>query len=368
MNQTFSNLFIFATGAAIGSLVTWKLLKTKYQQIANDEIESVKSVFSRRNSENNESIDNDEEEYSPTEKDISDYKTLLDGNGYTNYSIKTEKMKINEKEDDEMVGPYVISPEEFDDNDEYETESLRYYEDHVLTDMYDNIIDDIEGTVGEESLTHFGEFEDDSVFVRNDDKKIDYEILLVEGKYGEEEMNKDEVSNEYFEWMYHIVCNKRYSEHISYRKLFMHLHNFEFVSYIRGDENRINDGIQLRRRFSIDSGYEDNYLSSYLKEPCSVLEMMLALAIRCEETIMDDPKKGNRTGQWFWDMVINLGLGAMTDYNYEKDYVENVLNKFVNREYEPDGRGGLFTIRNCNKDLRKIDIWCQLCWYLDNIS
>ena len=85
-----------------------------------------------------------------------------------------------------MVGPYVISPEEFDDNDEYETESLRYYEDHVLTDMYDNIIDDIEGTVGEESLTHFGEFEDDSVFVRNDDKKIDYEILLVEGKYGEE--------------------------------------------------------------------------------------------------------------------------------------------------------------------------------------
>ena len=186
MNQTFSNLFIFATGAAIGSLVTWKLLKAKYQQIANDEIESVKSVFSRRNSENNESIDNDEEEYSPTEKDISDYKTLLDGNGYTNYSIKTEKMKINEKEDDEMVGPYVISPEEFDDNDEYETESLRYYEDHVLTDMYDNIIDDIEGTVGEESLTHFGEFEDDSVFVRNDDKKIDYEILLVEGKYGEE--------------------------------------------------------------------------------------------------------------------------------------------------------------------------------------
>lgn len=181
-------------------------------------------------------------------------------------------------------------------------------------------------------------------------------------------MNKDEVSNEYFEWMYHMVCNKRYSEHISYRKLFMHLHNFEFVSYIRGDENRINDGIQLRRRFSIDSGYEDNYLSSYLKEPCSVLEMMLALAIRCEETIMDDPKKGNRTGQWFWNMVINLGLGAMTDYNYEKDYVENVLNKFVNREYEPDGRGGLFTIRNCNKDLRKIDIWCQLCWYLDNIS
>ena len=58
MNQTFSNLFIFATGAAIGSLVTWKLLKTKYQQIANDEIESVKSVFSRRNSENNESFNN----------------------------------------------------------------------------------------------------------------------------------------------------------------------------------------------------------------------------------------------------------------------------------------------------------------------
>ena len=178
-------------------------------------------------------------------------------------------------------------------------------------------------------------------------------------------MNKDEVSNEYFEWMYHIVCNKRYSEHISYRKLFMHLHNFEFVSYIRGDENRINDGIQLRRRFSIDSGYEDNYLSSYLKEPCSVLEMMIALALNGEQHIMDDPKYGNRTGQWFWNMIVSLGLSNMDDRNFDGLYFKEVMQRFLNREYERNGRGGLFTIHDPSLDMRSAEIWYQFMWYLN---
>ena len=81
-----------------------------------------------------------------------------------------------------MDGPYVIPPEEYDEND-YETESLTYYADGVLTDMYDNIIEDVEDTVGTDSLTHFGEYEDDSVFVRNDERQIDYEILLDSDKY-----------------------------------------------------------------------------------------------------------------------------------------------------------------------------------------
>lgn len=51
-------------------------------------------------------------------------------------------------------------------------------------------------------------------------------------------------------------------------------------------------------------------IASYLdNRPCSVLEMIIALAIRLEEHIMDDPDIGNRTGQWFWDMIVSLGLG-----------------------------------------------------------
>jgi hypothetical protein len=96
--------------------------------------------------------------------------------------------------------------------------------------------------------------------------------------------------------------------------------------------------------------------------------MMVFLAIRCEETIMDDPGIGDRTRQWFWNMVINLGLGSMTDDNYDKQLVTNVLERFLNREYEPDGTGGLFVVSDRDCDLRDVEIWHQLCWYLDSIT
>lgn len=176
----------------------------------------------------------------------------------------------------------------------------------------------------------------------------------------------DQISNEYFEWMSNLVCGDRYSKGISYRKLLMHLHNTEFTYVIPKDENRADDGIGLRYRFAYEySGVE--HVERYLKGPCSVLEMMIALSIRCEESIMDDPKVGDRTGQWFWGMVTNLGLGSMTDDRFDKGFVQDVLTRFLKRKYEPDGRGGLFRVRHCDRDLRKAEIWYQLCWYLDSI-
>lgn len=80
---------------------------------------------------------------------------------------------------------------------------------------------------------------------------------------------------------------------------------------------------------------------------------------------MDNPLYGDRTSQWFWGMINNLGLNGMTDRSYDAEYVERTVDRFLNRDYEPDGRGGLFRIRNCGKDLRKAEIWHQLCWYLD---
>jgi hypothetical protein len=105
-----------------------------------------------------------------------------------------------------------------------------------------------------------------------------------------------------------------------------------------------------------------------LDGPCSVLEMILALAIRCEENIMDDPLKGDRTKQWFWGMINNLGLDTMTDMNYNERFIDDCVCRFLNRDYEPDGRGGLFTVRNCYEDLRNVEIWYQLLWYLDTIT
>ena len=58
-------------------------------------------------------------------------------------------------------------------------------------------------------------------------------------------------------------------------------------------------------------------------------------------------------------------VDMMTDDIYDRDLVKHKLDIFLHREYEPDGKGGLFYIRDCAEDLREVEIWAQLCWYLD---
>lgn len=176
-------------------------------------------------------------------------------------------------------------------------------------------------------------------------------------------MYKDEVKKEYFEWLYDYICRGKFDRGISYKKLFAFLHSIEFRYSIPMDENRAHDGIDLRYRFAQVSDIDRNLL----RGPCSVLEMMIAIAIRCEENIMDDTRYGNRTDQWFWSMINNLGLKGMWNDNFDEEEANRIIQRFLNRDYEPDGKGGLFTVPNCKRDLRDVEIWYQLQWYLDCI-
>lgn len=179
----------------------------------------------------------------------------------------------------------------------------------------------------------------------------------------------DRIINEYFEWLCALVFERRYSKSVSFRKLLMCLHDIKFRYSISKDRNRAEDGADLRYRFALLQGYDEvsDMVLEALDGPCSVLEMMIALAIRCEENIMDDPNIGDRTAQWFKGMLISLGLGSMLDSRFDRRQVEIIIERFLDRKYEPNGKGGLFTIKNCTRDLRKVEIWCQLCWYLNTI-
>ena len=145
----------------------------------------------------------------------------------------------------------------------------------------------------------------------------------------------------------------------------MFLHDIEFTFDISNDSNRARDGINLRYKYAMLT--DNERVLPILDGPCSVLEMMVALAIRCED-IMDDTRYGNRTGQWFWEMMTNLGIGNMFDERFNADFVEEKIAIFLNRDYSPDGKGGLFYIRGCQDDLRDVEIWSQLCWYLDKFA
>ena len=94
---------------------------------------------------------------------------------------------------------------------------------------------------------------------------------------------------------------------------------------------------------------------------------MVALAFNGEEQIMNDSDYGDRTGQWFWNMIVSLGLGSMSDDNFDERYVYNTITRFLDRDYAPNGQGGLFTIENPAYDMRYVEIWSQFMWYLDEV-
>lgn len=179
---------------------------------------------------------------------------------------------------------------------------------------------------------------------------------------------KNELRNEYFDWMYRLVCEPQYTNGLSYRELLCRLYEMPFDYTIAMDGNRAEDGVDLRYRFGYEHNIEDPAIAFCLDDrECTVLEMMVALALRCEEHIMDDPDVGNRTSRWFLDMIGNLGLQEMTDENFDRDNVVQILNRFLNREYKRNGEGGLFTVRHNGIDMRSVEIWYQAMWYLDEV-
>lgn len=200
MNSTLKGVLIFVLGAAAGSLATWKLIEKKYKDIAQEEIDSVKDTFSKMKKneypdkledypdfeEFDDSDDSDdvEEEPKPKQKidrnnkpDIVEYAKILSESGYTNYADRQDKKKKKGVEPVEYERPYVISPDEFGEKDGYENVTLTYYADGVLTDYFDNVISNVDEVVGFDSLDHFGEYDEDAVFVRNEKMETDYEIL-----------------------------------------------------------------------------------------------------------------------------------------------------------------------------------------------
>lgn len=178
-------------------------------------------------------------------------------------------------------------------------------------------------------------------------------------------MTKDDLINRYHEWLCGFVIDKNNSKRVRYDKLLAQLDMREFVSYIDNDENRAVDGVNLRYRFGHEHKFNEPMIASYLDDkPCSVLEMMIALALRCEEEIMDNTDIGVRTGQWFWNMIVNMDLGGMKDSSFDKDYANDKISIMLNRTYDRDGNGGLFRVTNVHQDMRRVEIWYQMSWYL----
>lgn len=205
MNKTLFGAIMFVAGAAIGSAATYKFVKTKYERISREEIDDVKEYY--RNLNNNEahtdesevedcdSSELDEvEEVRPTRRivgekpDLAHYADLI-----AQYRAEEEAFENQNKQkggdvDMEYDDPYVISPDDFDENNSYDRIGLTYYADGTVVDDCDEVLDDdeIDVQIGRDWINSFGEYGDDDVIhVRNEQSKTDYEIVRDPRKYSE---------------------------------------------------------------------------------------------------------------------------------------------------------------------------------------
>lgn len=186
MNIRLNDLFIFAAGAALGSVVTYKVVKDKYEQI----IEGLEDRLNRRDitvgdvvyacaNEGVELSVEMQEERNALDEMRAVYNGIAQNAGYTGDSPVVDTEVEKKREESVVPEPYIITPEEFEDGlDGYRQESLNYYACGTLTDDCDEIIDFRDDVIGSiDPAKHFGEHEADSVYVRNDVTKCDYEIL-----------------------------------------------------------------------------------------------------------------------------------------------------------------------------------------------
>lgn len=199
MNKGFGFL-AFALGAAVGSLVTWKLMENKvrdkYEKISREEIDNIKERYTILKPE----YETEQQEAEKIEEVSGD--PWGSDKDHENEAVKTDNKTIEPDEDSEYMGyatiinknkyvsseegvhdvykfkPYIIPPEEFGEEFNYDCETLYYYADGVVTDDQDVPIENIRNVVGLEFPNHYGEYEEDCVYVRNDELKTDYEILM----------------------------------------------------------------------------------------------------------------------------------------------------------------------------------------------
>lgn len=164
------------------------------------------------------------------------------------------------------------------------------------------------------------------------------------------------IENLYFNWLYAKVCDVRaHSPSLNFTQLLSMLHNIEFVWLVLGDDNRAEDGTDLRTEFAHAHGNA----SDLFYEGCSFLEMLIAFSRRA--AFESEPSEY----EWFWTMLRNLYLSEMNDGSViNVDVVKDVVNKCIWRTYDRAGNGGLFPLTRSRNDQRKVDLWYQLSEYI----
>jgi hypothetical protein len=180
------------------------------------------------------------------------------------------------------------------------------------------------------------------------------------------EKNSLYIETKYFLWLRNMVHMANYN-HKYYGDLSRVLHSKNFTWYVPNDDNREMDGKLLRRKFAQEMSYEEEEIEEILSGPCSMLEMLIALAIRLDFIMSKGAEE--HIAEWFWELIMNLGLDKFTNEYLSLEgklyQIDKIIYTLLERKYLRNGQGGgLFPLKYAKKDQRSIEIWDQMSLYL----
>ncbi len=191
-----NKVLYFVLGLGVGAAGSYFYLRTKFDQIAQDEINSVKEAYADKLDEIKASLEPGPEKQSKEEPvklkhqkpDLMEFSKMVKKEGYRDYSTKVEKPEdpIHEPFNPD---PYEITEDEFGElEDTYEKVSLIFYSDKVLAyESDDNVFEYTDERLTPDFDDHFQEGSDkeEVVYIRNDIEKVDYAIYKDNRTYKE---------------------------------------------------------------------------------------------------------------------------------------------------------------------------------------
>jgi len=168
----------------------------------------------------------------------------------------------------------------------------------------------------------------------------------------------EQLDSEYLEWLYSQVGNPNFKNpKRTYWSLFRQLYLKEFIWLIANDDNRVEDGRELKLLFLEESGIRPR--DGWAEEPgCSFLEVLIALSSHLAFEL------DSEVGECFWHLMDNIGLREFNDMDYDTDRIDELVDRVIWRNYKKNGRGGLFPLRNPHEDQTKVELWYQMNAYV----
>lgn len=201
-----SKILYFVGGVVAGSVATFLILKKRMDAQIEQEIAEVKETYSARAKEIEENESQESEDQAAIrlqrarqivalnnqkKQDLITNSNIIQRQNYNAFSNppKDEDLDLVDEDSNEVTAyprddladkPYVISPDQFvNECPFYDKTTLEYFEDGVLAEaLSEDIIEDINKTIGEKSLEKVGEYEEDVVYVRNERYSTDYEVIV----------------------------------------------------------------------------------------------------------------------------------------------------------------------------------------------